>query len=120
MLAHAPSGALAPLLGGALPSSPQRDERSPAVAPERRWRRWTRRSSLTGLEACSLRCSGPPCHPRPGATNAVACWGVAQRSSLGRTIRRLARTDSRGDSNSERARLVTSDLRRSHARSTLI
>ena len=29
------------------------------------------RCSLTGLRACSLRCSGPPCQPRPAATNAI-------------------------------------------------
>ena len=70
-------------------ADPWKEERfsaSRAVALERRWPRWTLRSSLTGLEACSLRCSGPPCPRRPSSTNAVAQrliatgWGRPRRS----------------------------------------
>jgi hypothetical protein len=35
VLAHAPSGALAPVLPGALPSTPGRDERSRGAASQR-------------------------------------------------------------------------------------
>ena len=42
-----------------------------AVAPGRRWTALALRSSLTHLEVRSLRCSRPPCQPRPCATNAV-------------------------------------------------
>ncbi len=72
VLAHARPSALAAVLGGALTSSPRRDERS-REGCQSRWLsrlgtpspRWPLRASLTGVGACSLRCSRPPCADAP-------------------------------------------------------